>query len=287
MDIGEGPSELVEEVHSWLLKLLGQNYRNLRHLHLGIEMDLVTDYARQRWIDDGVVPCRCRTETIADVMREYLVGPRRANNSRLGLGFLSLTSLELEILAKRSLESVTSFNSLLTLELLACAGLTTALLMLTENTLGDLKLKAFVISHDGVNGSFKDALKAFLMALKPLNLLHVLLEGDPENAGILGKVMKHHGGTLRSLVWEERIQPRSRVNQRDHHSRKHLQIISKNCPNLTELGLCLNWEDLSSSNDHWHEAASYMSRFRNLKTLNIRNLPHATVPIDWLNISYM
>ena len=104
------------------------------------------------------------------------------------------------------------------------------------------KLKSLTIRHDQEQvGSLTD-LCEFVCALSGLTHLSVLLDGyDPQ---IIDPILRQHGKTLRSLVWDERRTSRIRADETVHTFITHigrLCKIARHCPNLSALGMAFNW----------------------------------------------
>ena len=90
-----------------------------------------------------------------------------------------------------------------------------------------------------------EGLKAFLINLAPLQILHILLEGFSE-IEILEEVLKVHSCSLRSLIWDERNAARLTV-QRDRsvfniEDFLELKLISQYCTQLKAIGLSIKWK---------------------------------------------
>ncbi|KAL8658061.1 MAG: hypothetical protein Q9226_001322 [Calogaya cf. arnoldii] len=95
-----------------------------------------------------------------------------------------------------------------------------------------------------------------------------------------GQVLLTHGKTLRTLVWEERIV--CREGYFDKHSDttfpspSGLIEIARNCDNLVELGVPIDWRIFTSTSLSQDQMLAHMmlrSSLRSLRTLNIRNMP--------------
>ncbi|KAL8853677.1 MAG: hypothetical protein Q9221_001488 [Calogaya cf. arnoldii] len=106
---------------------------------------------------------------------------------------------------------------------------------------------------------------------------------DPPND--FKTILDRHGKHLRSLVWDERTRGMNadptdmRFSCFTPHSR--IVDIQESCPNLVELGIPMEWNLFSDTWDGPHSlkkqrtvARERLSMMRNLRTLNIRNMPY-------------
>lgn len=122
-----------------------------------------------------------------------------------------------------------------------------------NSRISELNLESLTIRQEQVNGSFAMTLAAFLYSLpKPLRSLHVLLGGvnHPQD---LEPILKKHGATLSSLIWDENQGLRTAsINSGWTASlgldQSHLEIVAKHCPKLRSLGINLpfpSWESIT------------------------------------------
>ena len=237
----------------WASELLVRNYQKLRHLRLGNDEYLATDYAEEGVLDSDEISRFQQTDNFAELMKVKVAALNEPSTPHLRLESLSLTGLDLNAFVKGSFEPVIDFKSLSVLTLESCACLETALPLLLGTGTGRrkaknaLRLHTLAIRHETTRDVFVPELEAFLISLKPLAHLHVLLEGDYQEDVDMEKVLQVHGKCLRSLVWDERAGPRSEVQAdtfffSDDH--EHLELIAKHCPGLKALGISLDWQDI-------------------------------------------
>lgn len=240
-------------VDSMATELLARNHHNLRHLRLASEVDLVTEYAKNGHLDSSEFARLTLTDTFAETMRKKVAALKERSAPVMQLESLSLIGYDLSAFVSGMVKPTVDFNSLSMLTLESCAGLEVALPWLT-GTGGDsckakraLWLHTLAIRHENVSNEFLQGLEDFLRSLKPLAQLHVLLEGEYDGTIELCKVLRVHGKSLRSLIWDERSGPRRDVavdNTIAPMNHKNLEIVSKHCPGLKALGISLDWMEI-------------------------------------------
>ena len=243
----------------WATELLARNYQKLRHLRLGSDKCLATDYAEDGLLDTDESKRFQQTKEFAELMKVKVTALNEPSTPLLRLESLSLIGLDLSAFAKAFFEPVIDFKSLSVLKLESCAYLKTALPLLMGTGSGRpkaksaLRLHTLSIRHENTSNEISRELETFLISLKPLAHLHLLLEGDYEEIIDLHRVLQVHGKCLRSLVWDERTCPRSEVradytllpdHQDDH---LNLKVVAKHCPGLKALGMSLAWGDILKS----------------------------------------
>lgn len=242
LDVGGG---------TWPYRLLAKNYRTLRHLQLSNEISMASAYSEQGTL--GPLPVRKRdTEVLMAEMQEKFSHLDESYIPVLRLDSLSVCGFDLHAITQGFPDPLIDFSSLGKLVLESCAGLSEAFLLLTgsnisrRDAIGSLNLHTFILRHEGVYDIFPRELEKFLVSLRPLSTLHVMLEGETDG-DILGKVLKIHGKSLLSLIWDERLRPRTDIleDTSDLLAFENLRIIGKNCTQLKALGVPLDWEGLS------------------------------------------
>ena len=167
----------------------------------------------------------------------------------LKLESLKIVGWDLRPLFNGSFRPITDFNSLTSLTLESCCGLSDALPMLARKS-GDQvinrlpNLQSLTIRREiDDNPEFTRVLDHFLRNLSPLRSLHILLSGY-YNARSSKEFLKIHGATLQTLVWDERLGRRhDLIDDRlvDLRDAGKLGTIVKYCPNLVELGIPVRW----------------------------------------------
>ena len=243
----------------WALELLARNYQKLRHLRLGTDEFLATDYAAEGVLDSDERGRIEQTDIFAELMKVKVAALNETSTPRLRLESLSLTGLDLNAFAKGFFEPVIDFKGLSVLTLESCACLEAALPLLMGTGTGKrreksaLRLRTLAIRHENLSNECSRELRTFLVSLKPLTHLHVLLEGNYDEIIDLHKVLQVHGTCLRSLVWDERAGPRSEVREDSallpDLQKVHLELrtIAKHCPGLKALGISLEWGGILQS----------------------------------------
>ena len=198
------------------------------------------------------------TNWLFRMMQHPFASIEDSDNTMLRLEALSLCAFDFHLLIKHTGKPTINFNNLERLTIESCTGLEEAFPMLTGfhvtphnivAPVGALHLRTFVLRHEDANDTFMLQLEAFLVSLKPLNTLHLLLEGLTKHRIIL-KVLKVHGNSLYSLVWDHRSGPRREMSTSTSYVYKdswNLQVIAKYCSKLEGLGIALKWEDLTGS----------------------------------------
>ena len=241
----------------WPTQLPLKNYPNLRHVVLGSESLVAKPYNRDGSVDDEEVRRVELTDAFACYMKAKGGALSESSISVVRLESLSLVGLDLLAFVKGSIEPVFDFNSLGVLILESCAGLEAAFPLLMGAGAGrrkarsGLRLHSLGIRHEDTSDSFLPAFETFLLSLKPLACLHVLLEGLYGVSIDLDKVLQVHGKSLRSLVWDERSEPRIGLEDETTyvpHDHQNLKLVAKHCPGLKALGISLAWDDLSERN---------------------------------------
>ncbi|KAL8827853.1 MAG: hypothetical protein Q9191_002934 [Dirinaria sp. TL-2023a] len=100
-----------------------------------------------------------------------------------------------------------------------------------------------------------------------------MLEGSYSYRIDLKTVLDAHGQTLQKLIWDTKSQLRSNPDQdvSFHSPWQHLAQIGAACPDLVELGVSLDWDDIVPFRDSITDSFDLMK----LRILNIRNMPVA------------
>ena len=114
-------------------------------------------------------------------------------------------------------------------------------------TKGCLNLRTLVLRAENSTKDSLYNLRELLIALPPLENLHLLLEGSLDFSVLEGVVSQHHGQSLRSLIWHQRPSSISSIdrNYSIHTPESLMENISKHCVNLKALGTTLSWHGLT------------------------------------------
>ena len=237
-------------------ELLARNYRNLRHLRLGNEVVFAIKYAYSGYLLSNEAYRSLNTETFAELMKEKFRALNEPSTPVVQLESLSLIGLNLRAFIEGLIEPFFDFGSLTVLTLESCAGLEAAFPLLVGavgkcKAKSALQLHTLAIRHENASHEFLQKLETFLFSLKPLDHLHVLLEGDDYGRTVnLGEILRMHGKCLQSCIWDERTGPRSNVHEDtaffpDNYA--YLELFAKHCPGLKALGIAIDWKDIAAS----------------------------------------
>ena len=237
----------------WATELLARTYQTLRHLRLGNDKYLATEYAKEGVFDIDDVHNSQQTHNLAEIMKVKVAASNESTTPALRLESLSLTGLDLNAFVSCFQQPIIVFEnlSILTLESCCCLNLALPLLMGTgagrRKAKSALRLHTLTIRHENTSNEHIRSLETFLTSLRPLAHLHILLEGYSEEGLQLEKVLQVHGTCLQSLIWDERTGPRTDVQDDtafNQYYQKNLQLIAKHCSGLKALGIAFDWEDV-------------------------------------------
>ncbi|KAL8642410.1 MAG: hypothetical protein Q9226_008515 [Calogaya cf. arnoldii] len=267
-------------------------HRNtLKCLCLGAELHVLRDYHVSHAFNEAHHDSLPIRENYVDELIDSLEFLRESDDLR---PWLSLRDLQLVGLSVRKFirpaSRVIDFQSLSSLSLESCPGLGTALdTLATESNESGLplrsclRLQSFSLRHEYSNQNFRTRLIKFLSAIQGLTHLSILLEDDDRSQpNDLDPLLAVHGQSLRSLVWDERSgKRRSFIPTETASVPVHLRLrrIAIHCPNLVELGISIDWRDFtvdssfSPYSNNRRLTGEAFARLKNLKTLNIRNMP--------------
>ena len=247
------------------MELLARNYRTLRHLRLGTEIDLAYAYTRNGHIEEfsRIVS----TRRLVESMKERLAALNEPSTPVVRLESLSIIGLDLLPFVNGSTKPIIDFNSLSVLTIESCSGLLQALRTLMNSGVGSgnaknaLGLHTLKIRHEATSDESMIGLERFLLSLRPLAHLHVLLEGHYDERGFsMQKVLQVHGTRLRSFVWDGRTGPRNDTGSDTAcfgNPYENLKLIAQCCPGLRALGISIHWKaiiEFDKSHD-WVRAA--------------------------------
>lgn len=143
---------------------------------------------------------------------------------------------------------------------------------------GPLRLEVFVLREERVQTNFARKLDTFFGLFRGLKKISLLLQGDKSTLPVK-KLIENHGETLKSVLIDQRLSARGSFgfsthirDSVDHKRETLLSRIGKGCPKLEQLGL----SDFASENDVNHYHMTMRTRFKNLRSLNLRVLPELT-----------
>lgn len=129
------------------------------------------------------------------------------------------------------------WSRLTTLSLQSCVGLGATFKLLLDAKNNVRSLRSLSLGHENGGVEFQCELETFLTGLPPLRDLHVLVFGSPSHQE-LEPLLKVHGPTLRTFVWDE-VAPDGHIVFPPNLG--HLDTVSQYCPKLLALGLSWDW----------------------------------------------
>ena len=242
----------------WPSKSLANSHKSLIHLKLGCERFLALSYLDKNDLMTASAALEF-TQNLDNDIRDHL--PARFQEyskskleSSLPTSILTLESLHLVGIdcgytPEMGEPTMLDIDNLTSLCLESCFNLGQSFPAPSSLRSPDApsllpQLRSFRLRQESSDASFQDGLKAFLLALKGLVHLSILLKGSgpffPPDCFV-----GNHGSTLRTLVWDQRLGPRERLDASTNTatpsmmSRFLIKIVKK-CPNLRELGLAVN-----------------------------------------------
>lgn len=258
----------VDETESIYMMLWGawslfENQETLKYLCLGAESNIVRWYYTQDdskradidtaicWLVSGIVCEAFELELPEDAPFEH--------EDTKQLILLSLEVCELIGMSLTRLIQPKFFlfrvNSLKSLTLESCWGIEHAFKILATGKnerglplLSDLRLESFQFRYEETDLRFRAELISFLCSIPGLKHLAVLLETDYEPRSFR-RVLRKHGHSLQSLVWDERMERpvnflpeniRPRSLPIDPFCTRITDIV-KYCTQLRELGVPTDW----------------------------------------------
>ena len=172
----------------------------------------------------------------------------------LNLEKLKIKGLDLRILPNFAFQPLTDLAGLKSLTFESCCGLSDALRQMAwkfgDTIINNLpNLSSLTVRHEQEQSEGPQSawsLRHFLCNLTPLKTLRVLLSGREYYFGNLRDILKVHGATLQTLVWDERQCQRLTLDNNPLVIRSdagRLPVIVEFCPNLIELGIPIRWDD--------------------------------------------
>ncbi|KAL8771691.1 MAG: hypothetical protein Q9209_002882 [Squamulea sp. 1 TL-2023] len=279
-------SSLPRDSSCWLLGVIENHTSTLKYLCLGAESFAVKSYYTPGHhfdadLDDNV-----------DAFVEDMVGNLDPDDRTdavleplLQLDTFILKGLDITRLIKLDF-CLVNLSALTSLSLESCRGLEPFFDMLpgsgtdqSSPLVAKLQLRSLYIRYERSNQQLRRKLLNFLTSISGLTNLSILLE-SPDEPGHYQEVLERHGRSLRTLVWEERVG--RLVGFSALPDRAHLlgdvEAIAEYCPNLIELGIPFDWHIFTDIPLQYPGkfAVYALWAMKNLRTLNIRNMP----PVD-------
>ena len=240
--------DILDKERDWPSLLVARNCNSLRNLQLGRLSEIIK---RPGSSHGGHRASTSATRKFfISVKSKMETAGTEKQTSLLKLESLELCGLDFNLILTAKNPSIVDFANVRALVLESCFGIEEAFLGLRmgtirSNPLASLRLKSLIIRHENANPRFLSELERFLCSLPGLRTLHVLLDGSSHSAN-LEKILKVHGKSLRSLVWDDRELPREFVDANMTSENDliygHLGVVSRHCHRLRALGLSLDWK---------------------------------------------
>ena len=241
------------EYMRWLAKVVARNYIALHHLELSCETEAAKICFGKPVADDERVR-RGGIHTFVETLSDEC----KRSNASIALTPLKLIYCDLAIILDDNFRPCLDLSSLTHLVLEDCHGMDLKALEQFESlgcspqgTHCLSKLTSFTFRKEYANRDYADGLEDFICALPGLRDLCVLMTRS-ENPRSLKTILRIHGKSLRTLVWDERSGQGSSIQRcpskfYTKNTIGHLSTISKACPELEELGLAIDWAIFRSS----------------------------------------
>lgn len=249
------PSQSVEPLLIPLL--ICDNRMSLSSLDLGVEFHMVKALMSGGFYRDS------NTRNQVAKRLKYQISSNFDDDERPvclpNLTHVRVRGLDFSTLMLGDGQKLVDFGVLTHLTLESCCGLFDAVLKLGAAPLQSLQ--SFRIRHERVEAGFLDMLEPFLCALPPLTALFVLLDGDTNGTQLI-QVLEVHGKSLQALVMDLRHGTTIYCQFSTLAWRRQYSIeIFELCPNLIELGIAVDWDELALDSS---DSQSACSRFLQL-----------------------
>lgn len=230
---------------AWPCELLYSNRDSLRQVQLGVETAMAKAYAIRpiTHLDLDV------TSSLKSSLEARSANPG-SKDPIFDLDLLWLCGIDLNSLMRVEERTLVNLSTLGSLALESCPEMNGVFGFLKNQM---MRLKTFALRYESSQDGLLVDLFDFLRSFEGLECLQVLLEGAGPGTQQLSQVLSIHGKTLKTLVWDERIGPRdttARSKTLLPGRTGHLQAIAAHCPRLTSLGMCLNWQSITSETKH-------------------------------------
>ena len=235
----------------WAASMLAMNAGSLHNLHLGFTNRIAHEYALKRR-----PPYDEMSISLANDIEKLLskIGPDPLIH--LSLGSLTLCGFNFGSVVRGEIALDIDFNNLTMLRLESCAGLSQAFNLLVgqvdSSKLALSALQDLFVRLETPDQTFSASLEIFLTSIRSLRHLQVLIE-KASAAQNLEPILKVHGESLFTLVWDERRGPRRKLDASPsllYTKVGNLKVISQYCRVLTVLAIPLYWEAISSSDEY-------------------------------------
>ena len=234
----------------WEAAMIIKNAATLNHLRLGFISHIAHDFALKRR------PVYGRMSTLLSVSLGRMLSRLNLSEVHLSLGSLHLCGLNLGSVLQGKLALDIDFTKITQLRLESCPELSQAFSILMDPT-GSLRtalgaLEDLFIRLEDPDAHLSNSLESFLTSIPRLIHLRVLIDNAFADQD-LEPILEFHGKTLRTLVWDERSGPRTRLDASTSllsTGLRRLKIVSQKCPSLTILGIALDWKAISRTDEY-------------------------------------
>ena len=237
----------------WAPRVVARNRKTLSHVTLGCELEIINSYLGRR------PPMRLGeasyfTRRLLDGLQVHLphtIGEgeaaAEAMMSVLTIESLRLIGIDCSVSPQIGTIPMLDSERLTSLCLESCFNLGQSLSALCSRRSPEAspllpRLRSFKLRQEGVDELLRESLKAFLLATDGIVHLSVLLQGW--HFFLPPDCLVNHGSTLRTLVWDQRLSRRRRLDECTNTASsqmmsRSLETICHRCPNLVELGLAV------------------------------------------------
>lgn len=233
----------------WAAAMVIKNANTLNHLRLGCATRIAQDFNLKR---------RSRYDRLSASFTADMKHMIFAQNlgdllSHPYLKSLHLCGIEVRKVISGEMVLDIDFNNITQLRLESCPGLGQAFPLLADQAGSSLgALEDLFMRVEDPDAVFYGSLEGFLTSIRGLINLKVLIDKAVSTQD-LEPILKVHGKTLTTLVWEERRGPRTHLcacTSQLSTRLGNLKVISRYCPSLKTLAIPLDWEGISSSDRH-------------------------------------
>ena len=233
------PSQSVEPLLIPLL--IFDNRISLSSLDLGVEFHMVKALKSGGFYRDKYSRNQVAKRLKFQISSKFEDGERPV--CLPNLTHLRVRGLDFGTLMLGDGQKLVDFGVLTHLTLESCCGLINTVPKLGATPLQSLQ--SFRIRQERVEAGFLAMLETFLCALPPLTALFVLLDGEMDDIK-LKEVLEIHGKSLQALVMDLRNGITIYGQESTLAWRRQYSIeIFERCPNLVELGIAVDWDELA------------------------------------------
>ena len=235
----------------WEAAMIIKNAATLNHLRLGFVTRIAHDFAlevRPQYDDMSTQFSGTMGEILSDL---------NLSEVHLSLGSLHLCGLNLASVLQGKVALDIDFTKITQLRLESCPRLIQAFSVLMDpagsSRIALDALEDLFIRLEDPDAHFSNSLESFLTSIRGLIHLRVLIDNALADQD-LKPILEVHGKTLKTLVWDERIGRRTRLDASTSvlsTSLSRWKVVSQKCPSLKILGIALDWEAMNLMGDYY------------------------------------